>query len=113
MPTDVMERLHLANRSLREKVAGWQAGRPLTSATQDFAEVLTELRSVRARWGQIFNSDMEIQREVSEYRHNLEQLAKILPAIHGKLLAEKGRLQTRRNHLSAAAAWAESRAKTL
>jgi len=48
------------------------------------------------------------KRECAEYRRNLELLKQFLPYVHGRLLAEKARLEDTQGHLAAAAAWARS-----
>jgi hypothetical protein len=47
----------------------------------------------------------ELERELLEYRSNLEELRHCLPDTHIRLLAEKSRLETLRDHLAAAASW--------
>lgn len=43
----------------------------------------------------------------------MEQLAQILPRIHGRLLTEKARMEIARAHLAAASAWAQASQNTL
>jgi hypothetical protein len=50
----------------------------------------------------------ELEKEISEYRGNLEKLKQFLPDLHGRLLAERARLQSVQEHVAAAAAWARA-----
>lgn len=47
----------------------------------------------------------ELGKESREYRSNLEDIRHCLPDAHIRLLAERSRLETLRDHLSAAASW--------
>lgn len=49
-----------------------------------------------------------LQAEVSQYRDYLRELAQILPAVHGHLLAEKARLQSARERQQGLQAWVEA-----
>jgi len=51
--------------------------------------------------------------ELDEYRSNLQELKRLLPAFHVGLLAERSRLESERAHLQAARAWAGTNRKTL
>ena len=50
----------------------------------------------------------EIQKELLEYRHNLEKLKQLLPDVQARLLAEKSRLVVARTHAASAAHWAQA-----
>lgn len=52
--------------------------------------------------------DQQTGGECAEYRRNLELLKQFLPYIHGRLLAERARLENTQTHLVAASAWARS-----
>ena len=54
-----------------------------------------------------------LERELSEYRANLQELARLLPTVHRRLLAEKVQLEIARSHVQAASAWAQASQKTL
>ena len=56
-------------------------------------------------------ADLELQKEISDYRSHVEKLQELLPLIHNRLLSEKARLESVRAHLAAAAAWADARNK--
>jgi len=49
-----------------------------------------------------------LQAEILRYQNHLRQLAQILPALHGHLLAEKGRLRDRCEHQQRSQAWANA-----
>lgn len=49
--------------------------------------------------------------QLDRYRQHLELLRQLLPGIYSQLLTERSRIQAERNHLEAAAAWAESTGK--
>ena len=57
--------------------------------------------------------EVDLEKEIAEYRQNLERLGQLLPTIQGKLLIEKARLQQARLHLEGAVAWTQARKKTL
>ncbi|MGO9125378.1 MAG: hypothetical protein ACLP6G_10880, partial [Terriglobales bacterium] len=59
------------------------------------------------------NTNAEVATEISDYRRNMEALGKILPSLQGRLLVEKARLETAREHVAKAAAWAQGSKKTL
>src|SRR5271167_1026623 len=44
--------------------------------------------------------DAELGKAISEYRSAVEQLAQILPRVHGRLLTEKARLEIARAHVT-------------
>lgn len=57
--------------------------------------------------------DPDFEAEISAYRNHLEQLAHVLPAVSGRLLTEKARLEAAQAHIARAAAWAQASHKTL
>ena len=54
-----------------------------------------------------------LEKESLEYRSNLEKLKQFLPDLHGRLLAEKARLENAQLHVGAAAAWVRASKKIL
>jgi len=54
-----------------------------------------------------------LERELSEYRKNVERLRDLLPTIHSALLEERARLERERSRVKAAAEWARSSQQTL
>jgi len=116
MSSVTTQRLRAANQSLRAGLARLQGeqGRPSAIAPTEFADLLAEIRrAADCLQGSGPTADPGWKKEKSEYRHNLEQLAKVLPSVGGRLLAEKARLEAARAHVAKAAAWAQARAKTL
>ena len=76
------------------------------------AIVLTAARCRRSLTPEHF-PDAELEREIREYRGNMEELAKVLPSVLGRLLGEKARLQNALGQVSAAKAWALASKETL
>jgi hypothetical protein len=118
MSSDIVANLRLANANLRTGLAGLQPERNETSPFEpaDFSGLLTELfraagclRSIPpgSAW------DAELEKAIFEYRSTVEQLAQILPRVHGRLLTERARLEIARAHVTATAAWAQASTKTL
>jgi hypothetical protein len=58
-------------------------------------------------------TDPALIREITQYRGNLEQLARLLPGIEGRLLSERARLESARTHVASALLWAQASQKTL
>lgn len=83
---------------------------------EDFSSLLTALLQARDCLRGIAPGsapDAELEKVIFEYRNTVEQLAQILPRIHGKLLTEKARLEIARAHVIATAAWAQTSQNTL
>jgi len=57
--------------------------------------------------------DADLEQQINQYRGNIEQLQEMLPAIQGRLIAERARLENIRSHLAAAANWTQTSRKTL
>jgi len=55
----------------------------------------------------------EWEKEISEYRRNLERIVQVLPSFHAGLQAQKGRLEAAINHLQATATWAQASKNSL
>ena len=116
MSSVTIQRLRSVNQYLRTGLARLQSqqNRPAAIAPTEFADLLAEIRcATDCLRGGGFTADPEWEQEKSEYRRNLEQLAKILPSVSGRLLVEKARLEAARAHVAKAAAWAQARTKTL
>jgi hypothetical protein len=58
-------------------------------------------------------TDPEWDRELDEYRGNVERLRNLLPSIHRDLLAERARLECQRTRVRSAAEWARASRQTL
>jgi len=86
-----------------------------TPATpQPIAALLSEL--LRAgEWLRAIDdkTDPELQRELADYRKQVERLRELLPSIHRALLRERARLEQERERLNAAGEWARVSRQTL
>ncbi|HEX6504845.1 MAG TPA: hypothetical protein VF011_16515 [Terriglobales bacterium] len=71
----------------------------LNSFLANTAELLREARSAP--------STPDAKTEISEYRDCLERLRDVLPLLQEQLLAQRSRLEPEREHVQAAAAWAQ------
>jgi hypothetical protein len=116
--SNASESLHIANGNLHAGLARLlpEPHASVLLNSEDLSSLLTEL----LRAGDCLRSiapdsarDAELEKEISEYRRNLEQLAQILPCVHGRLLTEKARLEIAQAHVTAAAAWAQASTKIL
>jgi len=118
MSSATVQTLRAVNQNLLAGLARLRGGPDCSAAIapMELAGLLAEV--VRAtdclrRRDVHASADPELEHEISEYRSHLEQLAKVLPSVSGRLLTEKARLQAARAHVTKAAAWAQARAKTL
>ncbi|MGP0020480.1 MAG: hypothetical protein ACLPHP_18070 [Candidatus Sulfotelmatobacter sp.] len=87
---------------------------PRAATPQQMAALLSELM----RAGQWLRSlpcekDATLERELSEYRKQVERLRMLLPSIHQTLLGERARLEQERARVVSAAEWARSSRQTL
>jgi len=116
MSSVAIQRLRVVNQNLRAGLARLQSeqDRPTAIAATEFADLLAEIVcATDCLRGGGLTAAPEWEKEKSQFRSNLEQLAKVLPSVSGRLLAEKARLEAARAHVAKAAAWAQARAKTL
>jgi hypothetical protein len=114
MSSATTKNLRIANGNLRAGLARLLP-EPNPSAPlhpNDLSGLLTALLQARECLRSVA-PDAELEKAVSEYRSTVEQLANILPRIHGRLLTEKARLEIARAHLNATAAWAQASQDTL
>jgi len=108
-----IQALRLSNRNLSAGLVRLQSGGDAPAAIRfgDFLALRTDLLRA-ANCMRSISPDpaltAELEKEISEYRSNLEQIARVLPSVHGRLQAEKGRLETALDHLHAVAAWADA-----
>lgn len=118
MPTDALETLRQVNQNLSSALLRLrpECRHCSTIKPQDFSDILNLLLQAseclkhprpQSEVGLAF------EKESLEYRSNLEKLKHFLPDLRGRLLVERSRLETARNHAVAASAWAQSRDKTL
>jgi hypothetical protein len=118
MSNETAATLRLANTSLRAWLVRLRAEPVALSPIQanDLQELLAEL--LRASSCLHIGSEgvtrhSELENEIADYRANLESLAKVLPSVQGRLLAERARLQIEQSHVAARKAWAEASRRTL
>jgi hypothetical protein len=118
LPSNPLETLRQVNRNLRSTLARLRPERSLCSTIkpQDFSDIDVQLlraseclRSVPPS----SQADAEFEKESLAYRDHLQELKRFLPDVKVRLLAEKARLETVRNHLLAAASWERASKKTL
>jgi hypothetical protein len=109
---DAVETLRQVNDYLRAALIRLGADGS-TVGPQDFSDLLRELHraSECMRWRHCEAGAFD--EESNEYGRNLERLKSVLPEVHERLLAEKSRLETARNHATAATAWARASKETL
>ena len=118
MPPDALETLRQVNHNLGSALIRLSPEQRHCSTIrpQDFSELLSEILRA-ADCLQRLPADVEqaaaFERESLVYRSHLERLKDFLPDLHGRLLAEKARLETAQIHVAAAAAWARASEKTL
>jgi hypothetical protein len=115
---DALETLQQANETLRSALVRLRPERKHCSSIkpQDFSDILSQLlRAAEClrRLPQPSPSGAAIEQETLKYRNNLKELKRFLPDLHGRLLAERSRLETARSHIAAAAAWAQARKKSV
>ncbi len=118
MPPDALETLRQVNDNLRSALLRLHPERKHCSTIrpQDFSDLLSQLlRAAECLRHPPAHSEaaVALEKESLEYRSNLEKLKHFLPDLHGRLLAEKSRLETAQTHVAAAAAWARASKKTL
>jgi hypothetical protein len=117
MSEDPLASLRRTNEYLRSSILRLQADQTVCSTIkpQDFTDLLNEI----LRMGECLRSTPSdspqlaaMQEESAQYLTNLESLKDFLPQLHGRLLAEKSRLEIAQNH-AAAAAWASASKESL
>ena len=117
-PANALATLRQVNEHLRSTLIHLHPEQTHCSAVrpQDFSDLLGHLllasECLRRRLHDSEPNAM-FENEALEYRSNLEKLQSFLPDLHGRLLAEKSRLNTAQNHVAATAAWATANQKTL
>ena len=118
MPPDALETLRQVNEYLRSALVRLRPEQKHCSAirAQDFSDILSQLLpAAECLRGRPASSEANsaLEKESLEYRRNLEKLNRFLPDLHGRLLAERARLEIARTHVAAATAWAQASKKTL
>lgn len=113
MPSDALATLRQVNDNLRSALLRLRPEHRHCSTIrpQDFSDMLGQLvraadclRNLPAK----LQAGSELEKEISKYRGNLENLKHCLPDLHGRLLAERARLQSAQAHVAAATAWARA-----
>jgi hypothetical protein len=117
MSSDPFKTLQQVNENLRSALIFLRPERRLCSSIkpQDFSGILQQiLRAAEClRHPHHAKAAAAFEKEVLEYRGNLDALKRFLPDLQVRILAEKSRLETARSHLAAAASWAQLSKKTL
>ncbi len=117
-PPDALETLRQVNENLRSALHRLRPEQRdgSTIGPREFSAILSQLlRAAECLRCRRPHSDgtLAFDKEPLEYRNNLEELKDFLPEVHARLLAEKSRLETARNHLAAATAWSRASKQTL
>lgn len=118
MPPDALDTLRQVNAYLRSALLSLRPEERhcSTITPQNFLDLLTQLRRaaecLRCPTARSEATALVLQKELLEYRCSLEKLRRSLPDLHGRLLAEKARLEGAQAHVATAAAWAQA-SKTL
>lgn len=118
MPPDAIETLRQVNEYLRSALTRLQPEQKQCSAIrpQDFSDIMNQiLRAAECLRRLVPHPEAAaaIEKESLKYRNNLEKLKDFLPDLHGRLLAEKARLETAQTHVATVAAWSQASRKTL
>jgi hypothetical protein len=115
--TPLIAELRAANERLQTLLAQLQqdsAGAGV-AGTDALVRLLSEVAST-ARLSGFFRGELKDSaagaQELSRYRRILQELRRLLPAIHTRLLSDRARLETERSHCCAASAWAEANRRT-
>jgi hypothetical protein len=117
-PSDALEVLRQVNDKLRSAMVQLRPERRHCSTIkpQDLSDLLGQLQQASEcikRGTRPSELTDALEEQSLEYRSNLENLKHFLPGLQVRMLAEKARLESARNHVAAAAAWAQVRKKTL
>jgi hypothetical protein len=118
MPAEAIATLRRVNDGLRSTLVRLHPERSLCSTItpEDFSAIIGEISRARQCLQHLLpgtDAAVAVEKELMEYRDNLEKLKQFLPDLQGRLLAEKVRLETANHKLAAAAAWAQANEKTL
>jgi len=77
------------------------------------SELLAAGASLRAQPLPAKGYDLALDRELAEYRRQVERLRDLLPAIHRALLLERSHIEAQRSRLQSATEWARASRQTL
>lgn len=114
---DLERSFHETNTFLRswlEQAADSQPMPPRPASPQEIATLLSELMRAGGRLRRLpAVKSAELQKELDEYRGNVERLRERLPSIQSVLLKEQARLERERRRLQSFAEWADGSRQTL
>ena len=115
MGSATTEDLGETNRKLRNLLIRLrEAAAPADVVAASLTELMDELlHASDLLRGAETGPDADLEQQINQYRGNIEQLQEMLPAIQGRLIAERARLENIRSHLAAAANWTQTSRKTL
>jgi hypothetical protein len=113
MASATIENLRIANMDLRAGLARLQPepNAPWLLKPEDLSKLLAvvlQAAKCRRNLAPFGVPDAEPEKEIREYRSNIEKLGKVLRSVQGRLLAEKARLQNAQSHVAATNAWARA-----
>ena len=115
-PLDAFDTLRQVNAHLRSALIHMQPERNHCSAItpQDFSNLRNQIQQgAECVSGLGADTTTAAQKEAVAYRSHLENLQQFLPDLHGRLLAEKSRLETAKDQVTATTAWARVSQKTV
>ncbi len=122
MPIDARSRsqsFHDTNQRLRQRLQSItkEFGQESPASSEDISALLSELTqvgvSLRSEAIPARGVDPDLDRELDEYRQNLEQLRGFLPAIHRWLLAERDRIEGQQSRVQSVTGWAGALRQTV
>jgi hypothetical protein len=110
--TDALATLQRANDDLRSAILQLSPERSscLTITPKDFSDLLSQISTAKECLRRLggHSAAAAIEQGTLAFRGNLETLKDLLPDLHGRLLAEKSRLEIARNEVASTAAWARA-----
>ena len=118
MPLNALDILRQVNAYLRAALIRMQPERThcATIQSQDFSDLRNQIRRAAECLRSLPPTARKIgklENEASEYASNLQRLSHCLPDLHGRLVAERSRLEIAKIQVAATAAWARASQKTL
>jgi hypothetical protein len=118
MPQAVVEILQRANAGLAAAILRFQPERTSAMAItpEEVAALRKEIRCAAnclRELPRVAHKDPALEKHLSLFRGNLEQLKQVLPALQARLVAEQTRLSEAQTQFYAANAWVQANRKTL
>jgi hypothetical protein len=107
------------NRKLHERLdrMTMECGQERPADCKDVAALLSALMQagagLRSKARPAPGTDPELDRELDVYRRNVERLRALLPSIHGRLLAERARIEAQRSRVGSVTEWAGTLRQTV